>query len=242
MSVKDVLAQFNLTEKESSVYVAALELGTTTAAAIAKNAGIQRTHFYDISESLINAGFLHRVSKGNKQLYAAADPETLIEIEEKKIEKLKQTLPEFKALYNTSGKKPKVTYYEGRSGIEQINDDTLRYKDELVAFTTPRFVSFPSRSTGKAYIEKRVAMGNRVRVIGEDAPEIRELQERDVKELRQTRTLSSDVFHSEIEIGIYGSKVFIIDYKGQFGFIIEDTEIARVMKMIFEIVWGRWGE
>lgn len=240
MDIKDALAQFNLSEKEISVYVATLELGTTTAAAIAKKAGIQRTHFYDISESLINAGFLQRVSKENKHLYAASDPETLIEIEEKKIEKLKQTLPEFKALYNTSGKKPRVTYYEGRSGIDQINEDTLRYKGESVAFTTPRFVSFPSRSTGKAYIEKRVAMGNRVRVIGEDAPEIQGLQERDEKELRETRILSKDVFRSEIEIGIYGSKVFIIDYKEQFGFIIEDTEIARVMKMIFEIVWSRW--
>ena len=240
MNMKEVLAQCNLTEKESSVYVAALELGTTTAAAIAKKAGIQRTHFYDISENLITAGFLQRVSKENKQLYTATDPETLIEIEEKKIEKLKQTLPEFKALYNTSGRKPRVTYYEGRSGIEQINDDTLRYKGDVTAFTTPRFVSFQSKSTGKAYIEQRIAMGNRVRVIGEDAPEIRDLQERDAKELRQTRILSSDVFHSEIEIGIYGSKVFIIDYKEQFGFIIEDTEIARVMKMIFEIVWGRW--
>lgn len=240
MDIKDVLAQFNLTEKESSVYVAALELGTTSAAAIAKKAGIQRTHFYDISESLITNGFLRRVSKENKHLYAAADPEMLVEIEEKKIEKLKQTLPEFKALYNTSGKKPKVTYYEGRSGIEQINEDTLRYKGESVAFTTPRFVSFPSRSTGKDYIGKRVALGNHVRVIGEDAPEIHGLQERDGKELRETRILSKDVFRSEIEIGIYGSKVFIIDYKEQFGFIIEDTEIARVMKMIFEIVWGRW--
>ena len=83
-------------------------------------------------------------------------------------------------------------------------------------------------------------MGNRVRVIGEDAPEIRELREKDNKELRETRILSKDVFRSEIEIGIYGSKVFVIDYKEQFGFIIEDTEIARVMKMIFEIVWGRW--
>lgn len=240
MEIKDVLKQFNLTEKEVSVYVAALELGTTTAASIAKKAGIQRTHFYDISESLINAGFLQRVSKENKRLYSAADPETLIEIEEKKIEKLKQTLPEFKALYNTSGKKPRLTYYEGRSGIEQINEDTLRYKGEAVAFTTPRFVSFPSRSTGKTYIDQRIALGNRVRVIGEDAPEIHGLQERDKKELRETRVLSKDVFRSEIEIGIYGNKVFIIDYKEQFGFIIEDTEIARVMKMIFEIVWGRW--
>ena len=240
MDIRNVLEQFNLTRKESSVYLAALELGTTSAAAIAKKAGIQRTHFYDISESLIAAGFLQRVSKNSKRLYSAADPETIIEIEEKKIEKLKQTLPEFKALYNTSGEKPRVTYFEGRSGIEQINEDTLRYKGEAVAFTTPRFVSFPSRSTGKPYIEKRIAMGNRVRVIGEDAPEIRELREKDNKELRETRILSKDVFRSEIEIGIYGSKVFVIDYKEQFGFIIEDTEIARVMKMIFEIVWGRW--
>jgi sugar-specific transcriptional regulator TrmB len=236
----DVLKQFNLTEKESAVYVAALELGTTSAASIAKKSGIQRTHFYDISESLINAGFLQRVSKENKRLYSVIDPETLIQMEERKIEKLKQTLPEFKALYNTSGKKPKITYYEGRSGIEQINEDTLRYKGEAVAFTTPQFVAFPSGSTGKVYIEKRVAMGNHVRVIGEDAPEIRELHEKDAQELRETRILSSDVFRSEIEIGIYGSKVFVIDYKGQFGFIIEDTEIARVMKMIFEIVWGMW--
>jgi len=240
MDIKDVLAQFNLSEKEASVYLAALELGTTSAAAIAKKAGIQRTHFYDISESLINAGFLQRVSKENKQAYAAADPETLIEIEEKKIEKLRQTLPEFKALYNTAGKKPRITYYEGRGGIEQINEDTLRYKGEAVAFTTPRFVSFPGRSTGKAYIEKRIAMGNRVRVIGEDAPEIHGLKEKDATELRETRILSRNVFRSEIEIGIYGSKVFVIDYKEQFGFIIEDTEIARVMKMIFEIVWGKW--
>ena len=117
MDIRNVLEQFNLTRKESSVYLAALELGTTSAAAIAKKAGIQRTHFYDISESLIAAGFLQRVSKNSKRLYSAADPETIIEIEEKKIEKLKQTLPEFKALYNTSGEKPRVTYFEGRSGI-----------------------------------------------------------------------------------------------------------------------------
>ena len=83
-------------------------------------------------------------------------------------------------------------------------------------------------------------MGNRVRVIGEDAPEIHGLKEKDATELRETRILSRNVFRSEIEIGIYGSKVFVIDYKEQFGFIIEDTEIARVMKMIFEIVWGKW--
>ena len=64
MDTKEVLEQFGLGEKESALYIAGLELGTSTASAIAKRAGIQRTHFYDLSLKLINAGLLRRVSKG----------------------------------------------------------------------------------------------------------------------------------------------------------------------------------
>jgi hypothetical protein len=79
---------------------------------------------------------------------------------------------------------------------------------------------------------------NKVRVIGEVSPEIQSLKQRDKQELRETRMLPKDYFHSNIEIGIYGSKVFVIDYKQEFGFIVESEEITRTMKMIFELIWG----
>lgn len=240
MSLKETLAQLNIGHKESAIYLAALELGVSNASAIAKKARIQRTHFYDLAEKLLRAGLLRNVSQGNKTLFAAADPDVLVKSQEEKLEKLKRVLPEMKALYNTTGQKPKIYFYEGKAGIEQINEDTLLYKGEVLAFTTPRFMTARGTSTGGRYIQKRVMLGNKARVIGENAPEIQALQKRDKSELRETRILSPEVFHSTVEIGIYGNRVFVIDYKEDFGFIIEGSEIASVLKMIFEIVWDRW--
>lgn len=240
MDTKEILEQFDLREKESAIYVAALELGTSTASAVAKRAGIQRTHFYDLSLKLINAGFLKRVSKGKKHLFTATEPDALVEMQENNLRRLRQMLPELKAIHNTSGQKPKIFYYEGEDGINLIYEDTLNYKGEILAFTTPQFFSEHIKNTGSEYIKKRIALGNNARVIGENAPAIREQQKRDTEELRETKILSPEIYSSEVDIGIYGNKIYVIDYKEQFGFILEGSEIASVMKMIFEIVWSKW--
>jgi len=240
MDYTQTLRGLGLGEKEAAIYVAALELGSASAAAIAAKAGIQRTHFYDLSEKLLAGGFLNKAAHGTRSTFSAIDPSLLVELQEEKLKKLKEVLPEFKALYNTTGQKPRISYFEGKEGIDQINEDTLRYKGEMIGFTTPRFVMIRTRSTGKAFIKKRVAAGKRSRVIGEDSPEVRELQKHDREELRETRILSPSVFSSAVEIVLYGNKMAIVDYKHQWGFIIEGTEIAQAMRMIFELVWSRW--
>lgn len=238
IEINEVLEQFNLDQKEAALYLASLELGLTSASNIAKKAGIQRTYFYDLSEKLIKLGLMKQVRKGRKRLFSATEPEKLVEMQEQRLQQLKSVLPELKSLYNTSGQKPRVFYYEGRDGIDEINADTLRYKGEILGFTTPRFVNKDQQRISRQYIQERIRVGNRVRVIGELAPEILELQQRDKRELRQTRILPRELYSSEVEIGIYGNKVFVIDYKEEFGFIIEGSDIAKVLKMIFEIVWG----
>ena len=240
MDTKEVLEQFGLGEKESALYIAGLELGTSTASAIAKRAGIQRTHFYDLSLKLINAGLLRRVSKGKKHFFTATSPDALVEMQRNNLRRLQQMLPELKALHNTSGQKPKIFYYEGEDGINLIYEDTLKYKGEILVFTTPQFFAGHIKNTGEIYIKQRIALGNKTRVIGENVPVMREQQQRDAEELRETKILSPDVYSSEVEIGIYGNKLYVIDYQEQFGFILEGTEIASVMKMIFEIVWSKW--
>lgn len=240
MDIKQELADLNFGKKETAMYMAALELGTASASAIAKKAGIQRTNFYDLSPRLIDAGLLSRVSKGKKHLFTATEPGSLVEMQEQKLSRLKQILPELKAIHNTSGTKPKILYYDGEDGINLIYEDTLKYKGEILVFTTPRFFAGHIKNTGSAYIKKRIALGNKARVIGENAPMMRDQQKKDAEELRETRILSPDVYSSEVEIGIYGNKLYVIDYKEQFGFILEGSEIASVMKMLFEIVWGKW--
>jgi len=237
MNTNEILRQFDLDEKESAIYLATLELGISTARDIAKKADIQRTYFYDLSRKLISLGLMRQLRKGKKRLFSAAEPEKLIELQEERLAELKNHLPQLKALQNTKGQKPKVYFFEGRSGVDQINDDTLNYSGEIVGFTTPHFILTDEEKMSREYIAKRKSLGIKVRVIGEVSPEVAKIKSRDKAELRETKMLPKDLFSSEVEIGMYGNKVFFANYKDQFGLIIEDSEISKTLKQIFEIIW-----
>jgi sugar-specific transcriptional regulator TrmB len=237
MNINKTLALFNLDEKESALYLASLELGESTAREIAKKAAIQRTYFYDLSEKLMQMGLLQQISRGKKRYFQAVEPERLLELQEDKLQELKNALPELKALQNTKGQKPKVYFFEGRMGIDQVNEDTLKYKGEILGFTTPRFVSTDEEKLSQEYITRRKSLGIKVRAIGEVSPELAKLQSQDKEDLREIKMLPMDLYSSEVEIRMYGNKTFFVNYKDQFGLTIEDSEISKTLKKIFEIIW-----
>lgn len=238
MSPREILNQLGLDERESAIYLANLEIGLSSARDIAKKANLQRTYFYDISEKLIKEGIIKQIKKGKKRFFLAAEPEKIVELQEQKLNKLKESLPQLKAIQNTLGEKPKVYFYEGRDGINQINEDTLRYKGEVVGFTTPCFVSADEEKLSRDYINKRISSKIKARVIGEISDEMMKLKKRDADELRETRMLPKNIFSSQVEVGIYGNKSYFTNYKNEFGLIIEDTEISKTLRNIFELVWN----
>ncbi len=238
LDLKEILAYFGLNKSEASVYLATLELGTAPASEIAKKAQIQRTYFYDLSPKLIKLGLLKEIREDKDKMFNAVKPEKLLKMQEQRLEKLKGALPKFKALENTIEQKPKIFYYEGPDGIVQINNDTLKPGGERVAFTTPSFFTKEQEKISNEHIKKRVAMGKKIRVIGEMTNEMIELKKRGKEELHEIRMLPKEIFHSGVEVRVYGNNVAVIDYKRDFGFIIEGTEFSKTLKMIFEIIWN----
>lgn len=238
MDIKEVLKSFNIERKEAEVYIAALEMGVAPAAAIADKAGVFRTYFYEIADKLIAEGLLRQTKHGNKNYFTALSPQELIGLQEQKLENLRNAIPQLEAIHNTRDEKPKIYYYAGERGIDEVNNDTLRYKGELIGFSTPKFLTAKQKRLATEYIAKRVAAGKKVRVIGEVSNEFMEAKKMDSQVLRETRMLPIDLFHSEIEIGVYANKVSIINYKNEFGLIIEDKNTSSVIKQIFEIVWN----
>lgn len=237
MKKENIFKYFGLDKKETNVYLACLELGVATASDIARKAGIQRTYFYDLSTNLMGLGLLKEIKQGSKRLFTATDPEELLKIQQERLKEVQTAIPQLKALHNTAGEKSKVFYYEGADGIDQINNDSLRYEGEIIGFTTPRFVTAKNKKLSQEFIKRRVAIGKKSRIIGQISPELQQLQLRDKKELRETRMISQDIFSSEVEVGIYGNRVFVANYKSQSGMIIEDSDYADTLKKIFEIVW-----
>lgn len=248
MELKNILTEFGLSEKESSVYLSLLELGPSPARMVARKAGVNRGTAYDILRQLVDMGLASFYRKG-KQHFAAESPERLIDAVEDKqthLQKLKlniaDKLPELKTMFTQQGGKPSIRVYEGSKGIKKILEDILH----TIAETKDKEYFVYSSATEKERLliykdfpkfnEKRIEKDIKVRTISLGiGGEIAGLDER--KWLKQGSGKSSSTHEL-----IYGNKVAHIglDHTGNpFGVIIENPDIYESQKTVFESLWRK---
>lgn len=240
------LEKIGLTEKETKVYLAALELGNATVIALGKKAGINRVTTYVILKSLMHKGLISSLEKGKKTFFVAESPEHLEYILEKeqrdleiKKEALEKTIPELKAIYNISDGKPKVKFYEGIEGLKAMQQDAakLSVSGETVLAFNPLDL-YRENFASKEYVKNRLNRQVKIKVIytSKNGPVSDELNK---KENREARFIPMEkfMFHSIIDIHP-GSRVKMYSFKPMFtGVVIEDKKIAETMESIFKLAW-----
>jgi len=219
------------------VYLACLSLGVTNVTKLANKAQIKRTTTYDILKSLLERGLVGSTRKGNKNLYYAEDPEKLNILLEEKKNRLMSAMPALKELFNHSEARPKVKYYEGLEGLKNVYRDTLTCQSTLVAFVTENILKHLGKDFADEYKQKRTKQKIFVRVIGPDTSEIREYKKSDSQDLKKTLLVPQKEFPFSIEMNIYEKKVAYMSFKEEMGVIIESSEIAKNMKLLFELAW-----
>jgi HTH-type transcriptional regulator, sugar sensing transcriptional regulator len=237
MSLNELLEQLGLGYKEDDVYLALLELGAAGVNEIAIKANIKRTTTYDVLSSLGKKGLIGQTQKGKKRLFFAEEPEKLNKLLSEKKQRLEEMMPILKSLYNTAGSKPKIRYYEGKEGLKDVYRDTLNYKGGLVAFVTENIIRQLGQSFADEYLERRKKAGITVRVIGPANEEIIAYQKTDHAFLKETRVVPADSFPFSIEMNIYGNKLAFMSFKEEMGIIIESNEVAKNMRLLFELAW-----
>lgn len=120
MEIVDFLTQLGLNQKQANVYMALLELGTSTVHPIATKAQIKRPTAYLVLDELQAKGLVSVVPRVGKALYTAESPEKLLLDISKKQEMVKRFLPNMLALYNAKKEKPQVLLFEGKEGVRQV--------------------------------------------------------------------------------------------------------------------------
>lgn len=118
-----------MSDKETNVYLAMLELGPASVQDIAKKAGVNRATTYVMLETLKRRGLMSSVERGKKTVFAPESPEHLLYLmndeiyrtEEKK-KRLETVLPNLMALFRAVEDKPKVRYFEGEEGIRAVRE------------------------------------------------------------------------------------------------------------------------
>ena len=247
--IVEKLRQFGLDEKQISIYLALISLGPSSVRVISDKSGVNRGTAYDILRSLTDAGLVSYYKKVNrdskKQYFVAEPPEKIVSAIEKKIldfkalkESVKGSLPELEALYEKSGAKPQVKYYEGGGGVRLILQDVisvmssqpskLYYVYSSADIREYLYKAYPdfNRDRIKARIQNRViALGGGGELVGLDE-----------------RKWMSREHGAPTYILIYAGRVAMISAASNsepVGVIIDDRALYETQKMIFEFNWGR---
>jgi sugar-specific transcriptional regulator TrmB len=250
--LKHFLGQLELNDAEIASYLAALELGSGSASSIAKAAGLNRITGYEALKRLSSKGFVRiRAKKNDRTRYfVPVEYSDIVAKLKSKQEQIAETIKkaellknEFEANFSSAEDKPVVLFYEGKEGVREVLDDTLKSKlNEILSFA-----SIESLESGfekkflEDYWKRRVALGISTRgIVPRTETAVKNFStERNRTELRTLRFVSPELYRFKNEIDIYGDRVGIMSLtKGkEHGVIIKSASVADSMKAIFETLW-----
>ena len=242
MNISESLSILGLNDKQSAIYIALLQIGRGSAYAIADKAHIKRPTAYVVLSELIEKGLVSRVPRVKKKLYVAVSPEQAFALAEEKLTVAKTKLPELLAMTRGSDTKANVLYFEGIKGIKQV----MEYKrDEDIG---KEFVGFYATSSDlpdelteyfEEWNEKNRKRNITMRGIVPEHDSLKIYRDKDARHGRNMKMVPYKEFPSEVAIDISERIVRIHDYKNLQGIAIENVEVAKTMREIFEMVWSR---
>lgn len=244
MNIQKTLEKIGLSQKQSFVYLALLDLGEAKMTDIAKKAGMKRPTVYLIIEELELLGLASSVTKGKKKYYAAAHPRRLAELTKYRAHQVEESMPELLARYGKDSQKPKVQMYEGEQGIEKAYREAytlLSNKEEGLWFGDVTFLQEHFPDVLRTYNK----------LIGElKDPKIRELvyggpvAKKWVMDMQPHLGKNHKIkyvegsqfgFTDELIIGdkviyfSFGEKVFVL--------FVENKELVQSQRGLFEVAW-----
>jgi hypothetical protein len=189
-------------------------------------------------------GFTQKCIKNNVTYYSAVEPEYILnqlknkqsELENK-IENLSGSIAQFEFLKKEYHGKPRVVFYEGEAGVQNIMEDTLNPSITLIrAYASLNELTDLFQGYWPDYYKRRAKKGIFVKSIY-PADEMSFLhKQRDKEELRESRLIPKE-FDFHMDIMIYGDKVAITSLREKFGVLIESKEMAESQRRIFDFIW-----
>ncbi len=232
------LTEIGFTEKEARIYMASLELGSSSIQNIASKTGLKRSTVYDIVDKLIGKGLINLVGDGKRRLFSAENPQKIRQMLKTKEMAFGQLMPNLLSLYNLHETKPRIRFYEGKRGLETIWWDIINSKRTILAYSS---VDALHGALSPAFIDtivkERVKRGIYAKVIISDTPLARKYAQKNKETKREYRFVSQDLFPFTNDINICDNFITISSLSEKFGLIIESKKIAEMQRAIFELAW-----
>jgi HTH-type transcriptional regulator, sugar sensing transcriptional regulator len=242
------LKKIGLTDGETKLYSALLDLGESTRTELAKKSGVSPSKIYDIANRLLEKGIISSVTKNGVIHFSAANPERIKDFLKKKEEELEaekklvdQMLPALLTKYQKTDEETDVEVFYGWEGMKTVFNDivkTLSKGDHNYVFGASAGKQSKQADIFFSQYFKRVEeKGYAVNIIfNENLRGHKERTEYYSKHAKhKVRYLNQDTF---AELNIYGDRVLIILLLENPVIIrIKNKEASKSFKKYFDLAW-----
>lgn len=242
MSSADNLRKLGLTDNETKVYLALLELGKAAIGEITKETNLHRSNVYDSISRLKEKGLVSDIIEGKKRLFMAEEPSVLVTYTEEKEKIAKEILPQLAGLYARRKAKADVRVFRGNDGRRALLQDELREgKDVYVLAATSEFKQ-PIEYYWSVYNERRAEKGVNLWYLAR--PESKESLDswfdklsKKEKSVTKLRYLSEE-WSIPMSLFSYGEKAGVfIPSDEQLVILIESKKAADSFRKYFKALW-----
>ncbi|TSC86968.1 MAG: transcriptional regulator TrmB [Parcubacteria group bacterium Gr01-1014_8] len=238
MESRETLRHIGLNEKESSVYLALLEIGEASVLKIAKKAVIKRPTAYLILHSLESKGLVSRVEKKRQTLYAPQHPRKILAEAEIRLKEIQNMIPQFEAMMLNKDSRPRVVVFEGKEALDRAYDDSFVVKGEILYMSNMDLVQEVFARTLQKFEYVSLSPAFRTREIADDSEVSRAYARRASGPYRQVRLMPKEFSPFATDIGIFGNTTLITSAKKEYFTVkIESEDIANAFRAMFEAMW-----
>ncbi len=249
--IHNLLKKLGLSGNEIKLYLACLSTGAVKVGELSKITKIHRVAIYPLIDSLLKKGLLIKSQQDNKKTIKPLGPKYLKNIINKKKRELRkieltfeELLPEIQALFKQAPEKPRVQYYEGINGMQQMNQDIINtlsnggttYSYAHVDNLEKAFENYSDIHEG--HVSLRVQHNIHNRAIVHNSPLINKMIKTRKQRLLELLVVDKKYFPFRNDVTIYKNKIAILSLDPEkIGVIIESKDIYEDQLAIFNLAW-----
>jgi len=240
------LTKLGLTEGETKVYTALVNLGASRLTRIHESTGIERRNIYDILNKLIKKGFVSYINQNETKVYNISPPERIINYITEKETKLSEVkkeaekaLPELNRTINSRRDEVYAEIFRGGEAMKTVFEDALNYP-EIYWIGGGRFMPKQFPEWFAYWTKKRIKKKVQIYYLARN--ELRN----EVKKpfaLEAMRFLPEEFSKAPTAIGIYGDKIVNYQFGGTIlATVTKSRELAESYKAYHKYLWDHVAE
>lgn len=243
--VEEQLKRIGLTDGEIKIYLALLEIGSSSTGKIIKTSGISGSKTYEILDRLSKKGLVKSVSKNNVKHFEASRPDKILDyLDEKEIAikkdklEIQKLIPEL-ILKQKLAKKSEVNVFTGWEGLKTANQDIINTLSKGEEWLSMGLTEQPE--SWEVYFTKKQKERAKKGII------LKHLLNEKYKSLYLKRKKISNThfrflpkdFEMPTSTEIYGEKVliFILSKENPMAIMIENRAVSESFRKYFNSLW-----